>query len=45
MTALYKLLKRYYEANVYDEDDLIKFVDVGEITQEEYDKIVMEGKI
>lgn len=39
---MYKIVKRYYERGIYDENDVATFVRAGKITPEEYREITGE---
>lgn len=42
INPLVKVLERFYNQGVYTEENLRMFVQNGDITQEEFDKIIKE---
>lgn len=36
---MFKIVKRYFDLKIYDENDVLKFVEAGRITDEEYKSI------
>ena len=42
MSTYYKVVKRYYDKGIYDNDDVAVFVRAGKITAEEYELITGE---
>lgn len=40
---MYKIVKRYYDKEIYDNNDVAKFVEAGKITKEEYESITGEA--
>lgn len=39
---MFKIVKRYYERNIYSNEDVAKFVKAGKITAEQYAEITGE---
>lgn len=42
---MYEMIKKYYDIGIYHDEDLRIFVQVGYITEDEYNVITMKGKI
>lgn len=40
MSRIYKMAKKYYDKGLWTEADLMRLVEAGQLTQEEYDEIV-----
>lgn len=39
---MFKIVKRYYDRNIYSKEDVAKFVKAGKLTEEEYGQITGE---